>query len=81
MCILAITWGISDFSTVFVLSYITVVGEKSMREKEKKKKTKHQNLLVTWDLDECSHFEVLFRISAVFLLFTQKKQRALVVWG
>lgn len=40
MCILAITWGISDFSTVFVLSYITVVGEKSMREKEKKKKTK-----------------------------------------
>lgn len=39
MCILAITWGISDFCPVFVLSYTTVVGKKSMREKEKKKKT------------------------------------------
>lgn len=36
MCILAITWGISDFCPVFVLSYTTVVGKKSMREKEKK---------------------------------------------
>lgn len=63
------------FVTVFIFSYI-MTGEKA---RERKGKKKNHSFLVSWDLEEVSHLELLFRISE--MLFSQKKQRALVGWG